>query len=313
MNLGAARKLKLNQLCLIEAISEYRQIGLAADAVGVTQPAASRMLAEIEALFEAKLFVRHAKGVEPTVAGKALASRAKVILLNIRDLFSEINELSAGRGGAVSIGAVTGAALGIVMPAIEMLKTSTPNVNVQIHVENSPILLKYLQEGVCDLILARLSSDIDINELEVMQAKSESVDLLVREGHPLATESNIALADLTAYEWVSQTLPVPIRKAVDMVFIEAGLAPPDKTMTTTSLLLMIARLSASDAIAPVASEVADLLLSEQVGARFKSLALLVPIQVSPYFLISLKDRVLSPAAQALKSVIVKQISDAVAG
>ncbi len=74
------QQLNLKHLRLIAAIAEHQQLSIAAQALAVTQPAASRTLAEAEARVGVPLFERHAKGMLPTDAGEGLARRARNIL-----------------------------------------------------------------------------------------------------------------------------------------------------------------------------------------------------------------------------------------
>lgn len=301
------RKIKLNHLRLVSAIERHRQIGLAAEAMAITQPAASRMLVELEQLLGVTLFERHARGMVPTAYGQAMAERARCLLLNLSDLGNELQDLKQGVAGSVSVGAVTGAAVGVVIPAIAQLRTTVPNAEIQINVETSPILLRQLREGLCDMVLARMSDQIDPQAFEVVPAKDETVCLLVREGHPLAQASTVSLAELHHFEWVAQTHLIPIQQAVDSAFLDSGYPLPANVTSTTSLLVILAMLPSSDAIAPVASEVATLLTSDKLGAKLKVLALDRPIQVSPYYLITLKDRILSPLSQTFRSLIISQL------
>src|SRR6476646_2317722 len=64
-------RLKLRQLALVVAIDTHRSLRKAAEAVAVTQPAATRLLHDLEAALGVPLFVRHAWGMEPTGYGDA--------------------------------------------------------------------------------------------------------------------------------------------------------------------------------------------------------------------------------------------------
>jgi DNA-binding transcriptional LysR family regulator len=77
--------LKLNHLRLIAAVAEHGQVSAAADAMNISQPAASRLLNEAEVILRAPLFERVAKGMEATRFGEAMAKRARAILLEIRE------------------------------------------------------------------------------------------------------------------------------------------------------------------------------------------------------------------------------------
>lgn len=80
--------------------------------MGITQPAASRLLGELERLSEAQLYQRHARGVRLTDAGAHFATKARAMLHLLDDTHSEIRALSSGTRGAVRIGAVTGSGAG---------------------------------------------------------------------------------------------------------------------------------------------------------------------------------------------------------
>ena len=118
--------LKMSHLQLILAIEDHGQISAAADALSISQPAASRMLGEIEAILKAPLCARVARGVELTQYGRALARRARTIFLELRETAREINELRTGSGGSVSLGSVTGPALNLAVPAVRQVSTAYP-------------------------------------------------------------------------------------------------------------------------------------------------------------------------------------------
>jgi DNA-binding transcriptional LysR family regulator len=308
MELGFARSLKITHLRLINAIAELGQLGLAAEAMGMTQPAASRLLAEIERTAGARLCDRHARGMELTLVGRALAQRSRSILLELSYLTREVDELKTGFGGTASVGAVTGAALRFVIPAVQQLKVLSPKAEIHVNVEPSPVLIRDLIDGRNDFVLARLPPDTDASDFDIRPANTESLQLVVRADHPLADVGNVAVADLESYPWVIQTHRSPIRNAVESAFHVAGAKLPENITNTTSLLVMIAILATSTAIAPMASEVSSLLLGRQVGARLKVLQLQEPIVMSPYYLLQMRGHQLSPVASRLKSLVARELT-----
>ena len=304
--------LKVNHLRLINRIVEHGQLGQAAAVLSITQPAASRLLAEIENIVGSPLFERHPKGMTLTLIGRAIAQRSSAILLELNNLNREIEELKLGHRGSVSVGAVTGAAVGFVIPAVQALKAVSSNVQISINVETSPALVRDLIEGRNDFVLARLPRDIDSNDIDIQPVRTESVHLVVREDHPLAQSKEVSLRELGAYEWVVQTQHAPIREAVDKAFFAAEAQLPENTTNTTSLLAQIAILVSSSAIAPMASEVSSLLMGKQVNARLSVLRVSEPIIVSPYYLLQMKGRQLSPIASRLKALVMQEL-DGISG
>ena len=111
------RRLKPTHLRLILEIARLRKLQLAAQHVGMTQPAASRILSEIEAQVGAALFIRHRRWMEPTAIGAAFLRHARVVLNELASLETEVRNLNAGLAGSVRVGSVTGPAVGVLVPA----------------------------------------------------------------------------------------------------------------------------------------------------------------------------------------------------
>ncbi|SEM42994.1 DNA-binding transcriptional regulator, LysR family [Gemmobacter aquatilis] len=298
--------LKPAQLRLIHEIAETRQLQLAAVAVSMTQPAASRMLSEIERAMGAPLFLRQPKGMEPTEIGHVVIRRAQAMLREMRAMAAEVRALQDGFGGTVRVGAVTGPAVGYLVPAIRQIKREAPAVEITVDVAPSRDLLRHLAAGDLDFALARVLPEFDSREFDILPMRDEKVALLVRQGHPLARASAVTLTELSDYEWIMQERGAPIREATLEAFGALGLAEPRNTVNSSSLLLMIAYLSKSDAIAPMSEEVAQLLIQTPVGAAFSVLAVPRDIRVSPYFMLSLRRRQMLPIAAKLRDLVLAQ-------
>jgi DNA-binding transcriptional LysR family regulator len=289
-----ASQLHLKHLRLIAAIAEHRQVSLAADALGMTQPAASRTLAEAEARVGVPLFERHPKGMLPTNAGEGLARRARNILDELTDAADEVERLRLGRGGIVRIGTVTGAAVGYVVPAIRALKEQSPEAEVHVDVANSEELIGGLLALRHDMILGRVPMRMAPAGLSMQRARGEQVQIVASAGHAAASQDAVSLADLVGAEWVMQGPGAPIRRAVEDAFLNLGAPLPRNVTNTASLLMALAQLRNPVVVTPVSQEVAHLL----TAGRSDLLILPVqePILVAPYSLITLRDRRLSPVA-----------------
>jgi DNA-binding transcriptional LysR family regulator len=281
MATAAPHHLKLSQLRLVAAIARQGQLGLAAADCAMTQPAASRMLAEIERNIGARIAERQARGLTLTLIGRALARRADTVLTELGDLGREVEELQRGTIGAASVGAVTGGALGYLVPAIAQLKAVSPNAAISVDVAPSGPLVRDLAAGRLDFALARLPDDLDPADFDCTPARHEIVELLVHESHPLASARQLRFGELSSYPFVMQPRGMPIRTAVDQAFIAAGAAPPHDVIDTTSLLVMTAMTAETNAISPVSREVAELLTGAGIRSRLRPLGLAEPIIVAP--------------------------------
>src|SRR5436305_2022769 len=86
-------RLKMRQIALLAHLDEERCVIRAAQAIGMTQPAASKLLREIEDALQVRLFDRHARGIVPTSCGEILVRHARSILSEIHVAQQEIATL----------------------------------------------------------------------------------------------------------------------------------------------------------------------------------------------------------------------------
>lgn len=305
--MSLARRLKPAHLRLIVRIAETGKLQSAAAALAMSQPAASRLLGEIEGQAGAELFERHPRGMIPTAVGMAVVRHAHSILQGFDTLDSEVADLKSGRGGKVRIGSVTGPVAGSLMAALRKVKAQVPQVEVTVEVAPSVSLVRGLQEGRFDFIIGRLPPEADSTLFHVVPARNEVVALMVRQGHPMAGRRGVTLGELTGCEWVIQERGSPIRRAVDEAFRTSGLAAPARITNSSSLLVALAMIEASDAIAPQSREVANLLTGPGLAARLAIIDIDREIFVAPFFLIQMADRKLPRIAEIVLETYLHEI------
>lgn len=305
MNLAA--RLKPSQLQLLLKISETGKLQLAANAVGMSQPAASRILSDIESHVGAALFERHPKGMVPTPVGAAFVRHARVILGELRNLQAEVDDLNVGSAGDVRIGSVTGPAVGCLVPAIQSVKASAPGIRVTLEIGPSAQLVRGLEAERLDFVISRLPASYDSRDFHLTPARNEVVSLVVRRDHPLATHEKVRLSELTDYEWVIQERGNPIRQAVETAFHSAGVTAPENVTNSSSLLVVLAMLARSDAVAPQSKEVANLLIGPGIRSELSTIALDEIITVFPYYIIQNRSQELSPAAARVMNEILARL------
>ena len=120
--MSIARRLKTAHFRLILRIAETGTLQSAAVEIAMSQPSASRMLAEIETLVGAPLFTRHAKGMMLTTIGETILRHARQILQGFDRLETDVQQVANGRAGFVRIGTVTGPAVGMVVPVVRTVR-----------------------------------------------------------------------------------------------------------------------------------------------------------------------------------------------
>ncbi len=300
--------LKLGHLRMVAALDEHGQVSAAASVLNISQPAASRMIAEIEAIVGAPICERLPRGVTLTPYGKALARRARSVLLELREVDREISDLRSGKGGSVYLGAVTAPAIDLVIPAIKIVRETYPKVEINMQVETSAVLAKELLASRHDFIVARIPDDLNPRLFEARVIGVEKACLIVRRGHPLVGQGSVRLDALHSFDWVLQPGGSLLRRTLEGIFVSHGAPLPDRVLNTSSLLLTLVMVAQSDAIAAVSTEVANFLRGRgDLDGSVEILPTDFEIVVQPYSLITVRNRSLSPAAQILYDQIRNQI------
>ena len=308
----AGSRMKLTHLRLVAALADTGMVSAAAKAVGMTQPAASRQIAEMESLLDAPLCDRLSRGVRLTPLGHALARHARSVLLHLAQAEREFADLRAGRRGAVRVGAVAGPALEIAAPAMARVRAAAPGVEVDIRVDASNALARDLLASKLDFIIACAPDDLDPQAFESLAIGVEEARILVRRGHPLLGRGPATLVDVSGYEWVTSPRGTPLDRAVEALFQGANVPPPDRFVATTSIFLAMMLAADSDALAPVASAAAGFVGLDAAPGRLAILPTAFSIVVQPYSLIATRRRALSPAAQTVYDIMRDQALASVA-
>lgn len=279
------RGLKLRHLQLLVSLQESGQLGLAAENLGIAQPAASRLLAEIEGIIGHSVHERMGRGLALTEVGASLARRAARVLIELRDAEREISGITAGARGHVRIGSVTGPAMDRVLPALRHARLALPDVTAEVYVAPSDLLCEQLLNGRLDFVVGRLPADQSPDLFTIRMMETEPVSLLVRRGHHLAGLARITPEDLLQFDWVMPGQDAILGRAVKSRLAELGLPMPPQRLSTSSFLLTLAMMQQSNAIAPIARAVADTFASGP-DAPYVTLPIDLGIEVEPFGLIT---------------------------
>lgn len=296
-----ARGLKLSHLRILAALARSGQIGLAAAELGITQPAASRLLAEVGTLAGQPVHRRDGRGIALTGAGHSLAARAARILAELADAGRDLSDSAAGTRGHVTLGAVTGPALDRVLPALRAARLALPRVTVEVEVATSDLLADMLLSARLDFTLARVPPGRDPALFDLHPIGPEPVSLVTRAGHALAGRPDLRAQDLLAYDWILPGPDAILTRSVRARLRDLGLPDPQGRLATSSFLLTLALIGQSNAIAPLATAVARPFAAP--GSAYAVLPLDLGIAVAPFGLLTRAGTTLPPAARRLRDLI----------
>ena len=288
-------RLRTRQLLLLARLGEERHLGRAAAALGVSQPAATKLLQQAEETLGVQLFTREARGMTPTASGEVLIRYARQITVEFGFAREQVAALRSGLRGLLRLGSVPGALPQLLAPALAAYKRDHPKVAVSVLVETSDVMLAHLERGDVDLVLGRFTEGVHDDEFEGRLLLEEPQVAVVRTGHPLlAGKAPLALADLLRWPWILQPPGSPQRSRFEAALREAGLHARLDITETASPVATTALLEASDMAA---------IMPASLAAHYGRLGLLqvvplaLPLHVPSIHLITPRHRALSPVAQ----------------
>ena len=289
-------RLKSRQLLLLVALADEGSIHRAAQRLHTTQPAASKLLKDLEQMLGVALFDRLPRGMKPTLYGETMIRHARAALASLGQAHEEIDALKAGHFGQVSVGAITSPGLMLLPPAVALLKQEHPELRVALEIETSDVLLERLALGKLDILIARLFARHDKSTLRYERLTEEPVCAVARPGHPLLGVAGLALRDVADAAWIVPPAGSVLRHRFELMFQEEGLTPPANVVETAALLFITRMLQQSDMLAVLAADVARYYAAHGIVA---ALPLAMPCHMDDFGIITRSDRLPSPAAHAM--------------
>ena len=295
-------RLRARHLALVVALDTHRSLRRAAAEIALTQPAATKLLHDLEDALGAPLFERHAWGMSPTPYGDTLVRHARGMLNDLAQAQSDIAAQRAGALGSLRVGGVTGSVPRFIAPAIGALRAANPRVRVYALVNTSEVLVDALRRGELDVAVTPRPPDDELVGLKTRALADEPLTIVARAAHPLARKRSVALPGLNALTWIVPPAGSPLRRDFDAIHAVAGARPPTDLIETVSIVATLALLQTSDALS---------LLPEGLARHYEAPGMLARLAVplpgagTRYEVMTRASRALAPAAQAFVEALAR--------
>lgn len=236
--------IKLRHIRAFLAIAAEGNLSAVARAQGISQPALSRTLAELEALLAVRLFRREGRRLILSEPGALFRHHAT---LGLQAFAAGAAALRPGTaGGAVRVGVLPTAATRL-FPAVALrFRALAPETVLTVETGPHAYLMHRLREGAIDLTLGRMPAAAEMAGLTFEHLYEEPVVLVARSGHPLAA-APVAEA-LRASPLILPPAGAIIRRAVDDYLVSLGLGGLRPAWETVALALGRGIVAASDAL-----------------------------------------------------------------
>ncbi|MES2756037.1 MAG: LysR family transcriptional regulator [Pseudomonadota bacterium] len=225
-----------------------------AKALGISQPAVSSSINDLESGLGMALFERSSKGMMPTAAGELLVFRIKRALAELRHIEADLAALRGSTEGRVVIGALPLGRTAILPRAMCAVLARHPRLRFCTVEGPFDKLAAQLRAGDIDFVLGALRPADYASDLTGEALLTDPMALVVRSGHPLAQRRGLGLADLLAAQWVLSNHATPARALFEGAFHSQGLEPPPEAVETSDLAILRGMLMHSDAVTAISAQ-----------------------------------------------------------
>jgi DNA-binding transcriptional LysR family regulator len=214
--------MELRHLQHFLAVAEEQNFTRAAQRVHIVQSALSTSIRALEEELRARLFVRSARQVRLTPAGRAFLDTARETLRVIDAGRETVADIEGLRAGSLSLGTVHSLPAFLDLPSlIARFHALNPGIEVRLRQGDASSLLEQLQNGRLDLAFLPLLDPPD----DIVTAVIACEDMVVATSanHPMAGREGVALKELVGYPFVDFEVGWGTRPLIDRAFAQAGL------------------------------------------------------------------------------------------
>lgn len=202
------------------AVAEAGAITEAAERIGVTQPALSRRIQQLEDDLGVELLVRGRKGAQLTEMGRLVLSEAQGIVARYEQMRETVVSHQQLEGGTVRIGGGATAVSFILPEAIAAFQAAHPQVRFQMREAGSSEVADDVVGGQLELGVVTLP--VRDRELDVTLLTTDRVVLVARRDHALAQRRRVRIQDLADQAFVAFEAGSALRQIIDSKLRDAG-------------------------------------------------------------------------------------------
>jgi DNA-binding transcriptional LysR family regulator len=232
------RRLKLRDLDSFRTVVEAGSMAKAAVFLGVSQPAISKSIAELERTLGVALLDRTPRGVAPTPTAILLLKRVTSIFDDVRLALEEIEHAQDPTQGELRIGAPE-PLLYFLTAIIDDLVARHPNMRFDVTVADTSLLLEKLRSRDLDIAFTRIANDTADSEFETDFLYDDPLVVAAGSTSPWSKRRRIDLAHLADERWVLSPPDTLLGYFALEVFRSRGIKMPRAAVVTRSVQMRV--------------------------------------------------------------------------
>lgn len=229
-------KLRIKHLELFRHVCDLHTLRAAAEMSHMTQPAATKLVRELEEIVGATLFVRDQRGMRPTAEGGTLRRHVGVLLADMARMSQELAMVRDGEEGHIRLGVLPSLAPGLLTRSISSMIEKYPRVRFNVQEGSSTELLDAIDKNELDLAFARVIDRSRVDRLNLTHVYSEPFVVVMRRGRAVAQpRTRQRWEDLSRAMWVMPEKGTPMRGMLDQLFVSHRVMCPTPSVECATL------------------------------------------------------------------------------
>src|SRR5450830_211742 len=208
----ACARLRCRHLQFLDILGQARNLRLTAEQMHITQPAATKILMDIEEILEARLFDRLSRGMRPNELG----------LFTLRYAASAL------------------------IASVAEIQRLRPLLVLKVLEQSSDQLVVWLAERKIDLMIGRFTEESQRSQFHYERLSDESLQVVGGLHHPLRGARELDMAELSHWPWILYPTSTALRKVSDDIFGRNGLALTSGVVETPSFLFALEMMQTTD-------------------------------------------------------------------
>jgi len=284
---------------LLDSIAELGSLGQAAGRHGMSQPAVSMRMTQLERSLGLSLLQRSPAGTKLTPAGQRVADLGRRVLSEMQVMMAGVGGLVAEEGSHLRVAASLTVAEYLLPGWLSALHRESPGVMLAVEVTNSSRVLARVREASTDVgFVEGYGSRLDGMSTAVM--RSDHLVVVVDPAHPWARrKSAVSGAELASADLIVREPGSGTREVLDRALSSWGGAHSWLELGSTASILAAARRGEGPAVLSALAVAEDVDLGRLVPVRTEGLDLTRSLRaVWP------SDRPLAPLAGRLLNVAI---------
>jgi DNA-binding transcriptional LysR family regulator len=290
----------LRHLNHLVAAVEKGTIGKAAESLGISQPALTKSIRNLEMMLQVRLLERRSRGVIPTVYGDAVLARGRSVRIELQELLHEIKALRAGTGTTVRIGVAQGVASRLVPAATINLLADHPKSRFSVWIGTTGELITMLVNGEIEFAIAPLGGHSAETRIVEEFLFNDRPVIVVARSHPLTRKALVHPRDLVKCRWVLARAATPLRRMLDQIFMSDNVPPPTPMIECDSAVYVKSVLMEKDFVGFLPRD--EITVEEKFGL-LKGIAFKTNVPARPIGVLRRRAAVLSASSMLLVSEI----------